>query len=235
MENFFENIGFEDFGSDEAVELLNQAIDNNDFTKVNIEIGLSLFQIKVSEKTSINYIANDDTILDFDIDYACHNANKVIPLAWIPTIDKTQYFRILSVESQGDMAGMPLNISMPYANIDLNQVQELGLFAMAVNVKLYHSVNELSANSKMAEESLIPSGTFGIDDDFEPSNEMLMNTKIINVEEQLNRFTNKNFYMLKTNCLGIDLDIIAAQNDFNQKPKVGDIVSGLFCLNGKRK
>ena len=225
MENFFENIGFKDFGTEEVVELFNQEINNNNFTKVNIENDLSLFQIEVNEKTFISYVVNNETIVGFNIVYDCKNRNEVIPLAWIPAMDKTQYFRILNVESQGDMAGMPLNITVPYEDINFNQTCEFGLFAMAVNAKIYHSVKELSKNSEMAEESLIPSGTFGIDDNFEPSNEIIMSTKIISAEEQLNQFTNNSYYLLKANCLGINLDIIASQNDFDQTPKAGDIIS----------
>lgn len=99
----------------------------------------------------------------------CYNHNIVDPIETV-RVDGVLPISMLSVETNGDLPGLPLNveISKPI-NFTPFEPMCISIVAMTIETKLYNSSEELHIYDKCAHESIIPIGTFGISDDFVPS------------------------------------------------------------------
>ena len=236
MENFLDNVGFNDYDQDDLIDLLESESANNHLVTTELKSGLKLLQFSLDDYTVANFVVDDDNnIYELSLTHHSENVNTVIPNEWLMVEDDRQYFRMLNVDSQGNFPGLPLNIMVQDADFEFHQELEVSLYAMAVHASLFANEKELSEVSGFAAESLIPSGTFSAsedDEDFVQSCEFLMNSKILEIEQHTNRFSNDFYYVLKVNCLGIDIDIVTYKDEFEREPSVGDIISGIFYLGG---
>lgn len=235
MENFLDNVGFNDYDQDDLIDLLESESTNNHLVTTEVKGGLKLLQFSLDDYTVANFVVDDDNnIYELSLTHHSESINTVIPNEWLLIDDDRQYFRMLNVDSQGNFPGLPLNMVAQNVDFEFNQEVEVGLYAMAVHASLFENAEQLAEVSNFAAESLIPSGTFppSKDVEFEPSCEFLMNTKILEIEQHTNRFSNDFYYVFKVNCLGIEIDIVACKDEFEREPRVGDIISGIFYLGG---
>ena len=233
MENFLENIGLIDYDQDDVINLLESEANNHNVIKLEDYRDLELLQIRIDEYAGIGFLADhDDCIHELGIMCSSKAENEVTPIKWFDVETDEQYFRMLNIETNGDLDALPLNVFVPYRELVMEQEIMMNLYAFVIEAHIYESEEALSQNSKMAAESLIPSGTFGVDESFEPNCEFIMNTHILEIQKHFNRFTNCEYYVLKVNCLGLEFDVVAAIDDFEVEPKVNDIISGLFFAQG---
>lgn len=110
--------------------------------------------------------------------------------------------------------------------------------AFAKEIAIFKGKEERSKDNlwgMWAEQSFVPSGSFGVDDDpnFVRKPIAIFSGFIREVELRTNEVTGNQFYWFIVESLSANYDVVADLVLIKSLPKVGDILSGSFYLSGK--
>lgn len=234
MSNDFSNVGF-DINCDEDIASIYDRYSHL------IRIGTTMQQEAYEVLTP-----NDNIELWFDSDengirnnycelgYNSKTTIYVTPVEWITF--EYDVPPILRVESNI----CPLNVTIPSAlshPVEFQMPVKINLVLFAQSLNVYHDENDYyrHSSSRMASESIIPSGTFSPhkDTDFVQSSTAIINGKIDDIKKKENPLTGWCYYEITISCMGNQFTIVADTDFFEKKPNEGNIISGEFWLTGK--
>lgn len=88
----------------------------------------------------------------------------------------------------------------------------------------------------MAQESLIPCGTFPVGDneeDWKPSATAIMNGLVEEVTLRHNKVTGNKYWHLKVSCLGYTFFVVVAREYVEGTIEAGDHIEGVYWISGK--
>jgi hypothetical protein len=122
--------------------------------------------------------------------------------------------------------------------VKLPSVREAQLCAFGLETNLREDKQDLKAraewDSAMADRSCIPCGLFEPDGtDIEPPEPRAIYVgEVLDWARHTNSLTGIDFYWLRLETLGAELDVVLALDDLPREPKKGNLLSGVFHLTG---
>lgn len=138
---------------------------------------------------------------------------------------------------------IPLNIEIIDAFIWYDQIPPLkdGIASVVTTwypkeIKLIKKGTEKAKDKfEMARESMIPCGTFPLNDDegWQPSATALMNGLVEEANVLTNELTGRNYWHLKVHCLGYVFYVVVASEYIDGIIEPGDYVEGYYWISGK--
>ena len=186
--------------------------------------------------------------LDLEFHYSSDN---FIPIAFDRWIEPLQNLsgKAIVWYLQDDKEVFPIVVNIPNAAQYYNKLkkgeklkmqvscfcEELVLFA--TSEEFYDDQKERNAKNNteatFADESFIPSGMFGNNDNPEPT--AIFNGRITAYERRINSYADNDYYYITVECQGTTFDVLADPDLVAEDPKIGGILHGSFWLSGKFK
>lgn len=147
-------------------------------------------------------------------------------------------------EKEEDGSGeFPFVFDLPnldiYDSIKIPQIIDVQLAAFAHEIQIYESEEDFDKSQKgelkFAAKSFIPSGLFSPngEDTLPPRAEAIFTGIIEEFKRIVNQDTGCEFYWMKVNTLGGDIDVVVDPEMLNGNLEVNGIVQGAFWISGK--
>ena len=245
MATHFLDIGFDESISDEdlwdiLVERAEAAEQSNDMNGIlvhNVD-EYTFFTVTIDEHIALWYKTmrdNSSNIIweNFAMHYNTERFQIMKELKWVYEDEETAIF-------QGWIKGCdyPLNIQvidkLLFPNIEEDVEYNVEIVCFADELKLYTTEEEFCADhGMMSPKSLIPIGTFSLNEEDESQTSYVwMNGIIKRVERKINSYTGNPYYHLLIESLDAEYDVLVAEGLIDQELEVNDIVSVHGWLSG---
>jgi hypothetical protein len=245
MATHFLDMGFNEQISDEELwDILVKRIENaretncTDGITVNAMGEYTFFTLLIDDSIELWYktLVNKSSITaweDFEMHYNTHRVQIMEGLKWVYEDEVEAIFQGFIKDCD-----YPLNIQVVdkllFPKIEEDMEYNVEIVCFANDVQVYKTAEEFFAHHKMmSPKSIIPMGTFSLDDDEEvQTSDVWMNGIIKRVERKINSYTGNAYYHLLIESLDADYDVLVAESLINKELKEDYIVSVHGWLSG---